>query len=476
MKLTLSDSDTQTILATLAESNQKHSSLYPGDSSDRQPVHTVYGGANLFKAGAAQKLGSLAGRALSTYAPDFCALAKVLGITGAESLPSTSYEAAALAEAVAADPDKMKVSNPAAWLAYTVYDRVLKKLEKEPIEDTRIDFEDGYGNRPDDEEDADAVRSAEEVSKGMDEGNLPPFIGIRIKTFTEECRVRSVRTLDLFLTRLAELKSGQLPDNFIITLPKVTHPEQVAALADLLDIIEEKCGYAPQSLKLEIMIETTQAIIDADGSNQVRILAAAARGRCRSAIFGTYDYTATCNITAAHQTHTHPASDFARHVLQVACAGTGITISDGATTVMPIGPHKGELTTQQQLENTTVIHSAWKLHYDNIMHSLRHAYYQGWDLNPAQLPIRYAAVYSFFLEGLPDASKRLEAFIGKAAQATLVGNTFDDAATGQGLLNFFLRGIACGAITEQEAMATGITMDELRSRSFVHIVSNRAHG
>ncbi len=476
MKLTLTDSDTQSILARLAESNQKHSSMYPGDSSERQPVHTVYGGANLFKAGAAQKLGGLAQRALNTYAPDFCALARIVGMTGSESLPATATEAAALGEAVAADPVKMKDANPAAWLAYTVYDRVLKKLSSEPIEDSRIDFEDGYGNRPDDEEDADAVRSAEEVAKGMEEGTLPPFIGIRIKTFTEECRERSVRTLDLFLTRLAEVTGGKVPENFIITLPKVTHPEQVSALADLLDILEEKCGYAAGSLKLEIMIETTQAIIDADGSNQVRLLAAAARGRCRSAIFGTYDYTATCNITAAHQTHTPPASDFARHVLQVACAGTGLTISDGATTVMPIGPHKGELTNQQVLENTAVVHSAWKLHYDNIQHSLRHAYYQGWDLNPGQLPIRYAAVYAFFLEGLPDASKRLEAFINKAAQATLVGNTFDDAATGQGLLNFFLRGIACGAITQQEAIATGITMDELKSRSFVHIVSNRAQG
>ncbi len=476
MKLTLTDADTQSILAKLAESNRKHSAVYPGDSSARQQVHTVYGGANLFKAGGAQKLGGLALKALETYAPDFCTLARVLGFPGAESLPSTSFEIKTLAAAFEADPARMKDSNPAAWTAWTVYERVVKKLQSEPVEDSRIDFEDGYGNRPDAEEDADAVRCAEEVAKGMQEKNLPPFIGIRIKTFTEECRKRSVRTLDLFLTRLAELTKGALPDNFVITLPKVTHPEQVAALADLLDIIEAKCGYAKNSLKLEIMIETTQAIIDSKGSNQVLLLAEAGRGRCRSAIFGTYDYTATCNITAAFQTHTHPASDFARHVLQVSLAGTGITISDGATTVMPIGPHKGEMTTQQILENAEVVHSAWKLHYDNIRHSLRNAYYQGWDLNPGQLPIRYAAIYAFFMEGLPDASRRLAAFINKAAQATLVGNTFDDAATGQGLLNFFLRGIACGAITEQEALATGITMDELRSRSFVHIVSNRAHG
>lgn len=478
MKLTLTDADTQPILSALEESNKVHADFYPGDSSDRQPVHTVYGGANLFKAGSAQKLGSLALRNLQAHAPNFVSLAKIVGLTGAESLPQSSFEIAALEKACKEDEAGMKERNPAAWLAYTVYERILAKLEKEPIEDNRIDFEDGYGNRPDEEEDADAVRCAEEVAKGMEEGSLPPFIGIRIKTFTEECRQRSVRTLDLFLSRLAEVAGGKLPDNFIITLPKVTHPEQVEALAKLLDIIEEKCGYARNSLKLEIMIETTQSIIDKDGSNQVYKLVQAANGRCRSAIFGTYDYTATCNITAAYQTHTHPASDFARHVLQVSLAGTGVTISDGATTQMPIGPHKapkdGQLTNEQILENARVIHGAWKLHFENIQHSLRHAYYQGWDLNPAQLPIRYAAVYSFFLEGLPDASARLSAFINKAAQATLVGNTFDDAATGQGLLNFFLRGIACGAITEEEAMATGITMDELRSRSFVHIVSNRA--
>ncbi|PIE40729.1 MAG: phosphoenolpyruvate kinase [Gammaproteobacteria bacterium] len=478
MKLTLTDTETQPILAMLQESNQIHSTFYPGDGSDRQPVHTVYGGANLFKAGSAQKLGSIAIRNLQAYAPNFVTLAKVVGLTGAEALPINSVEIARLEKACVTDLANIKASNPAAWLAYTVYQRMLAKLEKEPIEDNRIDFEDGYGNRPDDEEDADAIRCAEEVAKGMDDGSLPPFIGIRIKTFTEECRQRAVRTLDLFLTRLAQIKGGKLPDNFVITLPKVTHPEQVTALADLLDIIEDKCGYQKNALKLEIMIETTQSIIDKEGSNQVYQLVQAARGRCRSAIFGTYDYTATCNITATYQTHTHPAADFARHVLQVSLAGTGVTICDGVTTVMPIGPNRppkeGQLSNEQILENTRVIHHAWKLHFDNITHSLRHAYYQGWDLNPAQLPIRYAAVYAFFLEGLPDASARLAAFINKAAQATLVGNTFDDAATGQGLLNFFLRGIACGAITEEEAIATGITMDELRSRSFVHIVSNRA--
>ncbi|HVL01076.1 MAG TPA: hypothetical protein VM553_14750, partial [Dongiaceae bacterium] len=169
MKLTLTDADTQSILARLADSNRKHSGVYPGDSSARQQVHTVYGGANLFKAGGAQKLGGLALKALETYAPDFATLARVLDFPGAESLPSTSFEIKSLAAAIEADPARLKSANPAAWMAYTVYERVVKKLQSEPVEDSRIDFEDGYGNRPDAEEDADAVRCAEEVAKGIEE-------------------------------------------------------------------------------------------------------------------------------------------------------------------------------------------------------------------------------------------------------------------------------------------------------------------
>jgi hypothetical protein len=174
----------------------------------------------------------------------------------------------------------------------------------------------------------------------------------------------------------------------------------------------------------------------------------------------------------------HPVCDFAKHMMQVAYASTGIFISDGATTTMPIGPHKAKkdgppLTAQQITENTEVVQRAWRMHYKNARHSLETGFYQGWDLHPGQLPTRYAAVYSFFLESLDAASERLKAFIAKAAQATLVGDVFDDAATGQGLLNYFLRGVNCGAISEQEALVTGVTIDELRGRSFLKILANR---
>ena len=226
------------------------------------------------------------------------------------------------------------------------------------------------------------------------------------------------------------------------------------------------------------MVETPQSILGEDGAASLRALVAAGKGRVRGAHFGTYDYTASCNITAAHQSMTHPACDFAKHVMQVALAGTGVTLSDGAPNIMPVAPHRAaadgpELSDEQLRKNRAAIHIAWKLHFDHVRHSLLHAYYQGWDLHPAQLPTRYAAVYSFFLEGLEAASRRLKGFTEKAAQATLLGDVFDDAATGQGLLNFFLRGLGCGAITPEEAKATGLSLEEMQTRSFVKILEGR---
>jgi hypothetical protein len=308
---------------------------------------------------------------------------------------------------------------------------------------------------------------------------LPPFIGIRIKPFTEELRARSMRTLDIFVSTLVEKSGGKLPGNFVVTLPKITIPEQVNALAGLFELLEQATGLASDSLKLEMMIETTQSIINNRGEINLPLLLAAARGRCVAAHFGTYDYTASCSITAAHQHMMHPACDFAKNMMQVSFAGTGIWLSDGATNIMPVAPHRFSeggtpLTAEQINENREVVHRAWKLHYDHIQHSLENAFYQGWDLHPAQLPTRYAAVYSFFLESLDAASERLKNFVEKAAKATLVGDVFDDAATGQGLLNYFLRAINCGALTEEEAVElSGLTVAELRSGSFVKILNNR---
>jgi len=479
MKTSLTPELTKNLFARLREANSAFAKIYPGESPARQPVHTVYGGAHLFKADSAKKLGAVALRSLQEYAPNFVTLAKILGLRGSENLPDSEKEIAALRGKLTADIAAARRENQPGWLAYTIYTRVVEKLKREPIEDFRIDFEDGYGNRLDVEEDGHTVAAAEEVAMGMRDGTLPPFIGIRIKPFTEELKARGVRTLDIFLTTLIERTKGALPANFVITLPKVTVHEQVSALVQLFGWLEKNLGLTPRSLKLEMMIETPQAIIDSRGESSLPAFVAAAEERCAATHFGVYDYTASCNITAPYQGMQHRSCDFARHMMTTALAGTGIWLSDGATTVMPIGPHRATkdgppLSEAQKRENERAVQHAWKLCYSDIQHSLKHGFYQGWDLHPGQLPIRYAAVYNFFLDDLDDASLRLKTFVEKAAQATLIGAVFDDAATGQGLLNFFLRGINCGAITEEEALvATGLTLEELRGRSFVKILKAR---
>ena len=426
------------IAARLRAANDAVARHYPGESATRQPVHTVYGGAHLFKSDTTRKLGDLALKMMNQYAPDAASFAEAIGI-----------------------------DRP---IAETVYARVQEKLKREAVEDFRIDFEDGYGIRAEAEEDGHAEQAARECKKGREAGTLSPFIGIRIKSFAGELAQRALRTLDIFLSGL----EGKLPENFVVTLPKITSPAQVSALIDAFDGLESRLGLAKASLKMEPMIEVTQTLLDPQGVSMLPQLLQAARGRMVAAHFGTYDYTASCNITAAYQAMRHPACDFAKHMMQIAYASTGVFLSDGATTIMPVAPHKGDaLTAEQKRENLRAVHAAWRMHADDIRHSLAGGFYQGWDLHPGQLPSRYGAIYAFFHKGLAAASERLRNFVGKAAQATLQGDVFDDAATGQGLLNFFLRGVNCGALTEQEALATGLTIDELRGRSFLKILENR---
>lgn len=444
MKTSIPPGQLETTLERLDEGNRAFRERYPGEPTHRQAVHTVYGGAHLFRADSAGKLGELALKFLQAYTPDAQTLARAVHLTGD---------------------------------AQEVFDRVHHKLSTEAVEDFRIDFEDGFGPRPDEEEDACAVSAAAETARGLEAGLLPPFIGIRIKPLSAGLHARGLRTLDLYMTALAEATGGVLPPNFVVTIPKVVIPEQVTALVEAFELLEANTALLPSSLKLELMVETPQSIIDHQGRSQLPLLVAAARGRCAAAHFGVYDYTASLSVTAAHQQMRHSVCDNARQVMQVALGGTGVLISDGATNVVPVPVHRGSqgatLTPEQISENEAQVFSAMRLHFDDVRHSLANAYYQGWDLHPAHLVTRYAAIYSFFLEGLEQATERLRTFVENAALATLAGDVFDDAATGQGLLNFFLRGVNCGAITEVEALRTGLSLDELRSRSFAAILEGR---
>ncbi len=448
MKCTVPEEPLRAILERLDDAGRAYDARFPGESPKRQPVHTVYGGAHLFRFDTARRLGERALAALSEYAPDVATFAAVFDFT----------------------PES----------ASAIRTRVIEKLEREPVEDFRLDFEDGYGHRPDAEEDATALRAAEQVARGMAEGTLPPHLGIRIKPLSRELAPRALRTLDLFLTQLLARSDGELPKRFVVTIPKVVSAIQVTAVVDAFEAFESRSPLEDGALQLELMVETPQSLIEPDGRAALPRWVDAARGRCVGAHFGVYDYTASCSITAEHQRMRHLTCDFARQSMLVSLAGRGIALSDGATNILPVPVHRarnGEsLTELQRGENAQQVHRAWRLHFDDVRHSLKNGFYQGWDLHPAQLPTRYAALHSFFREGLDAATARLRNFIDMASQATLVGDVFDDAATGQGLLNYFLRGVNCGAITEEESLRTGLSLDELRGRSFRRIIEARGTG
>jgi citrate lyase beta subunit len=413
----------------LDHANARFAAAYPGLSGRRQPVHVVYGGAQLFKPDTCRKLGKLAQKALAEYAPDAETITRVL------DLPPL--------------------------IAGAVHSRVVRKLEREAVEDYRIDFEDGFGYRSDEEEDAAAVSCGNATAMAMKEGLLPPFFGIRIKPLTAESQARSIRTLELFLRALHAGTGGKTPENFVVTLPKITVPEQVRALVQMLD------HYG--GMRMEAMIETPQAL------RNIPALMEAADSSCSALHFGPYDYTASLGITGASQHLMHPACIFARCQMQVDTAGLDVNLSDGPTNILPVAIHRGDsLGEEQRAENVQMIHEAWRIHYKNVRHALAAGFYQGWDLHPAQLPVRYAAVYTFFLESMDASALRLRNFIAQTAQATMAGSVFDDAATGQGLLNHFLRAVYSGALDEGDVEGlSGLTMEELRTGSFSRIMDGR---
>ncbi|MFI8996643.1 DUF6986 family protein [Streptomyces sp. NPDC053542] len=396
--------------ASLAAVDADLARRYPGDPGTRQPVHTVYVPGDIFAADTIRSWGEAARTALDEHAPDAAALASVLGISDE--------------------------------LAGPVYDRVRAKLEREPIEDLRVDFEDGYGARPDAEEDEAAARAAATIAAAYQDGTAAPYMGIRMKCMEAAVRDRGIRTLDIFLTGL--MKAGGLPEGLVLTLPKVTYAEQVTAMVRLLEAFEKEHGLAAGRIGFEIQIETTQSILGADGRATVARMIEAAEGRATSLHYGTFDYSASCGVSAAYQSLDHPVADHAKAVMQVAAAGTGVRLSDGSTNVLPVG-------------STEQVHDAWRLHHGLVRRSLARAYYQGWDMHPAHLPTRYAAVYAFYREGLEKAAARLAAYVAKAGGAVM-----DEPATAKALSGYLLRGLDCGAVDIAEvARLTGLTRADL---------------
>src|SRR5258705_13105231 len=164
MKKSLTEESVGDISAKLRQANNHFAQIYPGETGKRQPVHTVYGGAHLFKSDSAERLGALARRSLDQFAPDFLSFAKAIELAGAEGLPDSLDEDSGLLNRLETNGEQVRLENRPAWFAHAIYNRVSEKLRREPVEDFRIDFEDGYGNRPDDEEDRHAASAALEVA------------------------------------------------------------------------------------------------------------------------------------------------------------------------------------------------------------------------------------------------------------------------------------------------------------------------
>jgi HpcH/HpaI aldolase/citrate lyase family len=419
----------------LAAADRALAEGYPGSRAGRQPVHTVYLPAERFGPGLAAQWGRQALTSLETWAPEPAEFGRVMGLPGG--------------------------------LAADVRSRVLAKLAAEPIEDLRLDFEDGYHGA---DEDADARSAAAclaaEATGASGLANpvltdpvltdpvptdpvltdpVPPFTGLRCKSLERPTRQRAIRTLDLFLAEL--LARGPLPSGFVVTLPKVTSADQVTAMARLCARLEEAHGLPPGALLFEVQVETPQVILGADGTAVIARCVHAAEGRLTGLHYGTYDYSAALGIAAQQQSMDHPVADYARAVMQVAAAGTGVRLSDGSSNVLPEGG-RDEVT------------GAWGLHARLVRRSLERGFYQGWDLHPAQLASRYAATFGFFREGLPAAAARLRSYVERTP-----GRVLEEPATARALAGYLGRGLDCGAITEPEfAALTGLDragLDEL---------------
>ncbi len=370
----------------LAAADAALASGYPGERAGRQPVHTVYVPADRYAADLVPAYGRLALEVLDEHADAFASLV--------------------------ADDDLVA--------------RVRAKLAAEPVEDLRVDFEDGYVGKSDSDEDADVVRAAAALAESQQAGSAAPFGGIRVKCFEAATRSRAMRTLTAYVATL--LEHGGSLEGWVVTLPKVTSVDQVEAMVHVSEVLEHE----GVGLRFEVQVETPQSILGPDGTALVARMVHAGGARLTGLHYGTYDYSAFVGIAAAYQSLEHPVADHAKLVMQAAAAGTGVRLSDGSTNVLPVG-------------GTDAVVSAWRNHHRLVRRSLEHGYYQGWDLHPAQLPTRYAATYAFYREGLAPALDRLQAYAGRVE-----GTIADEPATARALARYVLRGLDCGAVDESE--------------------------
>jgi citrate lyase beta subunit len=391
----------------LARADAALARQFPGDRPGRQPVHTVYVPADRYRGTVCRDWGEAALGTLDEHRSIFAAL---VNEQGADAVDLES--------------------------------RVRSKLVNEPVEDLRVDFEDGYGARSDEVEDGHASSAARDLATSVREGTAAPFFGIRMKCLEAPTRRRGLRTLAIVV---GELVAAQAPlDGFVTTLPKATSVDQVTAMVHICEQLEQTFSLDVGTVRFEIQVETPQAILGPDGTALVARMVHAADGRCTALHYGTYDYSAFCGIAAEYQSMAHPVADYAKLVMQAAAAGTGVRLSDGSTNILPVGDDEA-------------VRDAWRLHLGLVRRSLERGYYQGWDMHPAQLPTRYAATFGFYRDGLPRAAGRLRNYLDHTGSGVL-----DEPATARALADHLLRAANCGAANAAELHElTGLSIEAI---------------
>jgi citrate lyase beta subunit len=363
---------------------------YPGDGATNQPVHTVYVSAADATVDIPAEWGGAAGELLDTHH------GLLVDLGGEDAVEA-----------------------------------VRRRLASTPIQDLRVDFEDGYGRRPDDVEDRDARRAGHTLAAlGTD------LCGIRIKGLTSAERKRAIRTLELTLDA-----AGTVPSGFVFTVPKVRAAEQATAAVWLCEALEQAHGLPDGTLRFELQIESPQAILGADGTATVAKALHRSDGRCLGLHYGTYDYSAACGIVPQQQALDHPVADHAKAVMLAAAAQTGVRVVDGSTQVIPAG-------TSEQ------IRSAILRHHHLVTRSLERGYYQGWDMHPGHLVTRWLATITFFRAALVTAAPRLQAYLDRRG-----GVIVDEPATAEALAAVVLRGLGVDAFTLDDVLAVAPDAD-----------------
>lgn len=402
----------------------------------RQPIHTCYVPADQLAADTPTRWASIA---LET-------LASAYEMTANEAL-----------EVLATDLGIRTTDIPA------VAELTAQKLQHQPIEDLRIDFEDGFTQRGvaeperDEHEDALALVGARFLAQWFRGGatDVPAFAGIRFKSFDPAVRARGLRTLVIVLDELhSQGVLSQLYDptskNFNpralrLTFPKVQHRTQVETLVEILSQLEKDYGLDSTGGKihLEVQVETPQAVVGPAGESEAARIISAAEGRCLALHYGTYDYSASMGVDAAHQSMEHPVADHAKDMLQVATGAAGVELSDGSTNCIPVGDRES-------------IMDGWQLHYRLVTRHLRRGIRQGWDLHPNQIVTRHMATIAYFRENWEVTAHRLNAY--------LTGDTshwMDEPATAKAMAGYLRRAHSCGAITDDELAVAGVSDNKL---------------